>query len=215
MKIIMQKIVQQALQEDLSFMGDLTSNSLLDFDQEMTFCFQSRQAGILAGLKIAQEVFYQINDQIQFEALCQDGNVLKSGQVFAKVKGSALSILSAERLALNFLQRLSGIATLTHQMVQKVPKEVRVCDTRKTTPNLRVVEKYAVRMGGGYNHRFNLSDCVLLKDNHLALCKKAGLSIQAAIQHIRNQIPHSMKIEMEADSIDQVKEALIAKVDLI
>jgi nicotinate-nucleotide pyrophosphorylase (carboxylating) len=212
------ELVTIALQEDLYPNDDLTSSSLMEFDQNCTFVMNMREAGVIAGLEVCEEVFRQVDPEIQWSPCCKNGDYLEKGQPIANISGSGFNILKAERLALNYIQRLSGIATLTHKMVEKAktknPK-VKVVDTRKTTPGLRLLEKEAVRCGGGFNHRFNLSDAVMIKDNHLAICKASGIPIEKAVETIKRKIPHTIKIEMEADTIEQVEFALKAEVDIV
>lgn len=199
------------LEEDVGS-GDLTTDSIVP-DQAVTKAFiHAKQPGVLAGIGIAAQVFGFLSKDIKFTALKQDGDQLAVGTVLAEVEGDARAILTGERLALNLLQRLSGIATKTAELVALVaPYSAHLVDTRKTTPGLRLLEKYAVRVGGGFNHRLGLYDAVLLKDNHI---KVAG-GITAAIERARGKVAHTVKIEVEVESLSEVKEALAAKPDII
>ena len=179
-------------------------------DRSARGLIQCKDNGVLAKLRPAG--FQHLDPQVTFSAFKRDGQALRPGDLIAEISGSARAILSGERVALNFLQRLSGIATQTHRYAEKVKDYTAVIvDTRKTTPGLRVLEKYAVRMGGGNNHRFGLYDAVLIKDNHI---KIAG-GIKEAVERVRGQIPHTMKIEVEVESLAQLEEALAAKAEII
>jgi len=172
----------------------------------------ARQTGVIAGLAVAVATFRELDRRVSVETLLEDGAVVQPGQVLAHISGPARSVLSAERVALNFLGHLSGIATLTAQCVRALEgTEARILDTRKTTPGLRSLEKAAVRLGGGQNHRFNLSDGVLIKDNHI----KAAGGISQAISLARHQAPHLLKIEVECETLMEVQEALEAEADVI
>lgn len=167
---------------------------------------------VIAGLEIAAEVFKQLDKNVKFSAVYKDGAKVLKGRVIAKISGKARALLTGERTALNILQRLSGIATLTNSFVRAVKgTDAKIVDTRKTTPNLRIFEKYAVLMGGGHNHRFGLYDAVLIKDNHISI---AG-GIRKAVAVARQNIPHTMKIEAEAKSLKEVKDAITAGADII
>ncbi|GAI39222.1 unnamed protein product, partial [marine sediment metagenome] len=168
--------------------------------------------GVVAGLDIIYLVFKKLDPEICFQSKIEDGKNILPGEVLVKISGSARTILKGERVALNFLQRMSGIATITSKFCQQVKDfPVRIVDTRKTTPGLRILEKYAVRMGGGYNHRFGLYDAVLIKDNHIAV---AG-GIKSAVNSVREQTSHTVKIEVEVENLSQLQEALEMKVDII
>lgn len=205
------EIIRLALKEDI-FTGDITSESIIPDDVMAKASFLSKDNGIVAGLDVANAVFYAVDQKIVFNKLVTDGTEISKGQIIATVEGKARSLLSAERTALNFLQRLSGIATNTSKYVKAVSgyKSV-IVDTRKTTPGWRVLEKYAVRVGGGHNHRFGLYDAVLIKDNHIAVVG----SITKAVSMARQRIPHTMKIEVETENLEQVKEALASGADII
>jgi nicotinate-nucleotide pyrophosphorylase (carboxylating) len=210
-----ERIVSMALREDLPW-GDVTSDALIPSDQIGTARIEARQTGILAGLPVAREVFLQVDPSLSFVMQREDGARLSSGQVIATIDGSLRSLLAAERVALNFLQRMSGIATLTDRYVSAVAgRRARIVDTRKTTPGLRLLEKYAVRIGGGHNHRYCLSDAVLAKDNHLAALRLRGVDLKSAVAALRRDIPHTTTIEVEVETIEQVRQALAAGVDAI
>ncbi len=209
---LIKKIVGLALEEDLGS-GDITSALTVPRYLKGTGRFVAKEAGIICGWPVVEEVFRQLNPAIELELHCLEGAAISPGDLLAKVKGPLREILSGERTALNFLQRLSGIATRTRffrDLLAGFP-HVKLVDTRKTTPGLRALEKYAVRVGGGHNHRFNLADSVLIKDNHLTV---AG-GVQQAVTSVRNNIPHTMTVEVEVETEEQVKEALAAGVDLI
>lgn len=211
---IIDEYIKSALKEDM-FFGDITTEAVCfdNFDQDFKINLTSRQDGILCGRKIFERVFKILSDEdVKIEFYFNDGDEIKKGDTIAKINGRAEYILKGERLALNFIQKMSGIATFTRIYQNKVKKyNVRVVDTRKNTPNFRIFEKYAVKIGGNYLHRFNLSDCVMLKDNHIALCG----SIENAVKKVRENISHAHKIEVECDTINQVQEALDNKVDII
>lgn len=204
-------LIRQALAED-GAEADVTTLSTVPMDQQTQANIIARQAGVIAGLAIAVATFSELDQQVSIETLLEDGEVVQPGQVLAHISGPARSVLSAERVALNFLGHLSGIATLTSQCVRALEgTEARILDTRKTTPGLRSLEKEAVRLGGGQNHRFNLSDGVLIKDNHI----KAAGSISQAISLARRQASHLLKIEVECETLTEVREALEAEADVI
>ena len=203
-------LVSAALTEDLS-LGDRTTDSIFT-NEEGCAKIISREAGVVAGLQVAASVFAQVDCAVDFHPRCQEGDRLQPGELVATVTGSVASILKGERTALNFLQRMSGVATLTREAVQEVAgTRARIVDTRKTTPGLRVLEKYAVRVGGGENHRFNLADMVMIKDNHI---QGAG-SITAAVARVRRHVGFPVKIEVEAATLAHVDEALSCQVDVI
>jgi len=207
----LQRKIEEWLQEDIGF-GDITTMSTIPEDEQGTGILYAKEAGIIAGLPVAAQVFAAVDEALVFTAKVAEGERVEKGQQIAEVEGSVRSILIGERLALNLLQRLSGIATRTNQYVQAITgTKARVVDTRKTTPGLRFLEKYAVRIGGGHNHRYALYDAVMIKDNHI---KGAG-GIKQAVEAARAAIPHTMKIEVETESLEQVKEALEAGADII
>ncbi len=207
--------ILSALKEDMYY-GDITTDSVcanLDnpvFELYLT----TRCDGVLCGKDVFKRVFKLLADNsVNIEFYFNDGDVIKKGDKIAHIKGDARYILTGERLALNFVQKMSGIATFTRKFQEKISKyDVRVVDTRKNTPNFRLFEKYSVKVGGNYVHRFNLSDCVMLKDNHIALL---GGSITSAVSEVRKNISHAHKIEVECDTKEQVIEALANNVDII
>lgn len=205
------KIIDIALKEDLG-PGDITTSAIIDPSIKGKARLLAKEEIILAGVEVFSSVFSLLDTEIVVECNYHDGDVVPEGDYICIVKGSMRGILSGERTALNFLQHLSGIATLTRRYVEKIdPSRVRVIDTRKTTPGLRILEKYAVRMGGGFNHRFGLFDGILIKDNHIAV---AG-SISEALAKIKGRVPHTLKIEVEVDDIKGVEEAIRAGADAI
>jgi len=205
------KIIDTALEEDLG-PGDITTSAIIDPSTKGEARILAKEDIILAGIEIFSRVFSRLDPEIVVEHTYHDGDVVPNGDDIGIVRGSMRGILSGERTALNFLQHLSGIATLTRTYIEKIdPSSVRVIDTRKTTPGLRILEKYAVRMGGGFNHRFGLFDGILIKDNHIA----AAGSISEALAKIKEKLPHTLKIEVEVDDIKGVEEAIGAGVDAI
>ncbi|WP_442602077.1 carboxylating nicotinate-nucleotide diphosphorylase [Paenibacillus sp. KN14-4R] len=210
-KRLLAEQIQHWLQEDVGT-GDVTSLSTIPVASQSRGIIHVKEDGILAGIAVAEAVFAEVDSSLQFEAQAIDGTQVSKGTVIATVTGSTRSILIGERLALNLLQRLSGIATKTRSFVAAVEDlPVRLVDTRKTTPGLRLLEKYAVRIGGGHNHRFGLYDAVMIKDNHI---KGAG-GITAAVLAAREAIPHTMKIEVEVEDFKQLEEALQVGSDII
>jgi nicotinate-nucleotide pyrophosphorylase (carboxylating) len=210
--ILYEDVVRRALEEDLGRAGDLTSDACLPPDLQGEAKVVVRRAGRLAGLEVALAAFRILDPASETVAHRRDGEDVEAGAVVATVRGSARVLLSAERTALNLLGRLCGIATLTRDLVAVVaPHGAQVVCTRKTTPGLRALEKYAVRCGGGANHRFGLDDAVLIKDNHRALA--GGLT--PAVERARRHVGHLVKIEVEVDSLDQLREALDLGVDVV
>ncbi len=208
-------IVTQALAEDLAA-GDVTTTALISPELEGQGIITVEEEGILAGIEVAEEVFRQVDPGIHFEKLAFDGEKLSPGKAVAQVSGKAASILQAERTALNFLQHLSGIATETRRYVEAVSgTKAKILDTRKTVPGLRLLEKYAVRVGGGQNHRRSLGDGILIKDNHLAALRSQGLGIGEVVKIARQNAPHTLRIEVEVEALEQVEEALRAGADVI
>ena len=205
------RIIEAALAEDVNT-GDITTMSTVPCDTHIDGRFLAKASGVLCGVSVAQAVFSYIDPGIRLDFQFQDGDAVQNGDIIARISGRAIPVLTGERLALNFMQRMSGIATRTREAVGKVEGfSVRILDTRKTTPGLRMLEKYAVRVGGGYNHRFTLSDGVLIKDNHI----QAAGGITQAIRAARSSVPHTLKIEVETESLEQVREALSAGADII
>jgi nicotinate-nucleotide pyrophosphorylase (carboxylating) len=211
-KNLLHGMIRDFLREDVG-RGDLTSESIFSDHEIGSARLVARDSFIVAGLEsVAAEVFKVQNPKVIIVDPVPDGTWASPNMGLLTVSGPVIDLLKAERVALNLLQRLSGIATLTDRFVEKVKVyAVRITDTRKTTPGLRVLEKYAVRVGGGTNHRFNLADGVLIKDNHIAACG----SIREAVDKVRRRIPHTIRIEVETDSLDQVEECLACGVDII
>jgi len=211
----LRRLVERALDEDLG-RGDVTSDLLVPADAVARGVVRSRADGVIAGLEVMALVFEVADPRVKITALVEDGSSVGRGQDLAIVSGSARRMLHGERVALNFLQRLSGVATLTARYVEATrSSRARIVDTRKTTPGLRALEKYAVRAGGGFNHRRDLSDAILIKDNHLAAIAARGLSLVEAVKTARASMPHTMKIEIEVDRLDQIPDALAAGADII
>lgn len=205
------KIIEDALYEDI-FTGDITTDNLIDEKTVKIAKITAKEEGILCGIDIAIMTFKNLNFNLEFEKLKEDGDKILKGEDVLIIKGSAKDILKAERVALNFLQRMSGIATKTRKYVDVLNNDnIKLVDTRKTTPNLRILEKYAVKIGGAKNHRFGLYDLVMIKDNHI----KASGGIKNAVEIIKNNLSHAHKIEVEATCIEEVKEAIEANVDII
>jgi nicotinate-nucleotide pyrophosphorylase (carboxylating) len=210
--IMIEPLVRAALLEDLGRAGDLTSDAVIPKDSHATTVLSARQAGTVAGLDVAMLTFQLIDQNVDIEVHRADGSEVVPGEVIAVVSGSARAMLTAERTALNFLCHLSGIATATASVVSAVRgHKAKVVCTRKTTPGLRTVEKYAVRAGGGSNHRFGLDDAILIKDNHIAI---AG-GIRAAIERARGNVGHLVKIEVEVDTLAQLDEVLALAPDAV
>ncbi len=210
-KIYVEEHVRNALKEDISF-EDITTNNLTTSKDMMKCCLNSREDGVFCGKDVFKMVFNLLSDDVKIKFFVNDGDEIKKGQKLAELEGSARAILSGERTALNYIQRMSGIATESREY-QNIISEygVRIVDTRKTTPNFRIFEKYAVKTGSGYVHRYNLSDCAMIKDNHV---KFAG-SITNAVKKLKKIMSHAHKIEVECDNLEQVKEALICGADII
>jgi nicotinate-nucleotide pyrophosphorylase (carboxylating) len=209
--LLIKQMVRAALEEDLGA-GDITTEALIPPTARGHGVIVAKEAAVLSGLQVAREVFTALDPDASFQPAHQDGDELDAGETVASVEGSAAALLSGERTALNFLQRLSGIATLTRRFVEQVQgTKAVIVDTRKTTPGLRALEKQAVQAGGGLNHRFGLHDMYLIKDNHIALVG----SIKEAVVRARAVSPLSTKIEVEVADLDQVREALEAEADVI
>lgn len=204
-------LILSALKEDVGT-GDITTLSCIPAENRSEGFFLSKAEGVVCGIDVAKRVFELVDKEICFIALKKDGDKVQKGELIAEINGPSRSILTGERVALNLMQRMSGTATETAKAVSQVAgTKTRIVDTRKSTPGLRVLEKYAVRCGGGHNHRFNLSDGVLIKDNHIA----AAGGIAAAVAAARNAVPHVMKIEVETESLEQVEQALCAGAEVI
>jgi len=205
------EIIEAALKEDMPA-GDITSESIIEPDSISEAHIITREKGVLAGIDIAERVFKKIDHSVGFKKFKQDGQEFDRDSKLARIKGSSISLLKGERLALNFLQRLSGIATLTKKYTDVLKEtETKLLDTRKTTPCLRMLEKYAVRMGGGVNHRFDLSGMVLIKDNHLRLVG----SIKESIQRAKKSVGEDIKIEVETTCLEEVRDAVRYQADII
>ncbi len=209
------RAVGAALAEDLGW-GDVTSDALVPPELQAFAVMVARQAGVVAGLPVAREAFLAVDPSLTVEYCAHDGDRVRNGDELLRVHGHARSILAAERVALNFVQRLSGTATLTARFVEAVAGTgTRIVDTRKTTPGLRVLEKYAVRCGGGHNHRFHLGDAVLLKDNHREALAAAGATMAEAVRAARGALGTAVTIEIEADTPAELEQALAAEPDAI
>lgn len=210
--ILVADAVRAALKEDLGRAGDITSAATIPADKSARAVIVARKPGVLAGLALAEAALREVDPSVLFMAEKRDGERLAAGDVVARIDGLARAILAGERVALNFLTHLSGIATATAALVAKVAHtSVKICDTRKTLPGLRAFEKYAVRCGGGMNHRFGLDDAILIKDNHIAV---AG-SVAEAIRKAREFAGHLVKVEVEVDNLDQLAEAMTAGPDAV
>lgn len=205
------RMLQSALEEDIGN-GDITTLSTVSEEKVIKGSFIAKEDGVICGLPILLRVFEILDDSVNIDLNVSEGDVVYKGDIIAKISGTARSILTGERVALNFLQRLSGIATRTRAAVEQISgTKAVIADTRKTTPGLRSVEKYAVRIGGGSNHRFNLADGILIKDNHIS----ASGGITQAISQARKMAPHTLKIEVEVETFEQIQEALLCKADII
>ena len=205
------QLILEALREDISS-EDVTTNAVMREAVDGEVDLICTQDGVIAGLDVFKRVFELLDDKVRVEFYCKDGDEVKNKQLMGKVYGDIRVLLSGERVALNYLQRMSGIATYTHSVADLLKgSKTKLLDTRKTTPNMRIFEKYAVRVGGGYNHRYNLSDGVLLKDNHIG----AAGSVTKAVEMAKEYAPFVRKIEIEVENLDMVKEAVEAGADII
>jgi len=205
------RIIDNALREDMPE-GDITSENVVSQDSTSKAVITGKEEGILAGIEVAEKVFKKIDPEIRVKIYFRDGQGIKKGEKLAVLQGSSISLLKGERTALNFLQRMSGIATLTRRFVNGLRgSSTKLLDTRKTTPGLRILEKYAVKIGGGVNHRFSLSDMVMLKDNHLRLVG----DIRTAVERARANIRPGIKIEVETSNLKEVKEAISSGADMV
>lgn len=210
-RLLLKKVVEEALLEDIGT-GDLTTLSLIDENIKTKGRFYAKEKGVVAGLIVVAQVFSSLNREIEFRPLYEDGDPIEKGDTLAYIEGQARDILQGERVALNYLQRMSGIATKTSYLQQLIEETgALLVDTRKTTPGLRMLEKYAVLKGGGHNHRLGLYDAVLIKDNHI---KVVG-SIKRAILKARERVPITAKIEVEVETLEDLKKALEASPDMI
>ena len=204
-------LIKEALQEDISS-EDVTTNAVMKEAVTGEVQLICKQDGVVAGLDVFRRVFEILDENVKIDFYCKDGDEVKKGELMGVVTGDIRALLSGERVALNYLQRMSGIATYTHSVAKLLEgTKTKLLDTRKTTPNMRIFEKYAVRVGGGYNHRYNLSDGVLLKDNHIG----AAGSVTKAVQMAKEYAPFVRKIEIEVENLDMVKEAVEAGADII
>ncbi|QVK19423.1 carboxylating nicotinate-nucleotide diphosphorylase [Mycoplasmatota bacterium] len=210
-ELLVEQLIKQALIEDMPS-GDVTTDYLITDNNVSKGYFVAKQKGVIAGIKYLKQVFLYIDPSIQFIEHFQDGTNINKGDIILEIEGKTKSILKGERLALNIMQRMSGVATLTRQFVERVKgTDAKIVDTRKTTPNFRIFEKDAVLLGGGYNHRFSLSDAVMIKDNHI----EAKGGIKEAVTSLRKKISHTTKIEVEVENLEMLKEALAVKADII
>ena len=210
-----QQLIDQALAEDLGW-GDVTTEALVPETQQGKASILAKARGIIAGVEVAKQVFLKVDLKSKMDILIKDGNEVEPGDVIARIEGKTSSILKAERVALNFLQHLSGIASETARYVAAVKGlPVNITDTRKTTPGLRTLEKYAVQIGGGKNHRMHLGDGILIKDNHLAAFHNQGLSIKEVVARARQKAPPKLKIEIEVKTTKEAIEAAEAGADVI
>ena len=204
-------LIKEALQEDISS-EDVTTNAVMKEAVTGEVQLICKQDGVVAGLDVFRRVFEILDENVKIDFYCEDGDEVKKGELMGVVTGDIRALLSGERVALNYLQRMSGIATYTHSVAKLLEgTKTKLLDTRKTTPNMRIFEKYAVRVGGGYNHRYNLSDGVLLKDNHIG----AAGSVTKAVQMAKEYAPFVRKIEVEVENLDMVREAADAGADII
>jgi nicotinate-nucleotide pyrophosphorylase (carboxylating) len=209
------RIIDAALKEDLSH-GDITSETLLPPQLYGKASVLVKAKGVLAGIEVAKRVFLKVDPSLKVEILLQDGSRIKTGDIAATISGKVTGILKAERTALNFLQRLSGIASLTAQYVEAIKgSQAVITDTRKTTPGLRMLEKYAVRMGGGQNHRFHLGDALLIKDNHLVALRSQGESLKEIVARAKQKAPRGIKVEVEVGNFQEAMEAVEGGADII
>jgi len=210
--IMIEPVVRAALLEDLGRAGDLTTDSIVPAGERTTCALVARQAGVVAGLDFALWAFRLIDPRIEIDVVLPDGKRLKPGDLIATVSGPARGILTAERVALNFLSHLSGVASATRGIADAIAgTKAQVCCTRKTMPGLRAAQKYAIRVGGGSNHRFGLDDAVLIKDNHVAI---AG-GVKPAVERARAGVGHLVKIELEVDTLEQLRQAMELRVDAV
>ena len=208
-------IIDLALAEDVGE-GDVTSQALIPPELQGKASLLVKARGILAGIDVARGVFLRVDPSLKIEVLIQDGTEIKPGDLIATISGRVISILKAERTALNFLQRLCGIASQTAQYVARTRgSTAKIVDTRKTTPGLRLLEKYAVRMGGGQNHRFHLADAILIKDNHLAALRALGMSLKDIVAKARQNSPKGLTLEVEVTTAEEAMEAAEAGADMI
>ncbi|MCX7912827.1 MAG: carboxylating nicotinate-nucleotide diphosphorylase [Dehalococcoidales bacterium] len=208
-------IIDRALAEDLGH-GDITTDAIIPAGITGSALLLVKENGVLAGIEVARRVFTRVDPALEFATVIKDGRPVRRGDVAGRVRGSFASILKAERTALNFLQRLSGIATLTARYAAEISgTRARIYDTRKTTPGLRALEKYAVRMGGGENHRRHLGEAILIKDNHIAILRSQGMTLEEIVRKARRNAPPGVSIEVEVNSVEEAAEVLRAGADII
>jgi len=210
-KLVLDRIIKSALEEDV-INTDLTSAHTIPQESRSKAVIKVKSAGIICGLDVAKRVLEIIDSNVKFIKILNDGHHVSSGDIAAELEGNTISLLVGERTALNFMQRMSGIATLTGEFCERVKgTRARIADTRKTAPGLRIIDKYSVECGGGTNHRYCLSDGILIKDNHI----KAAGGIKNALCAVKGKIPHTLKIEIEVSNIDEAREALDGGADII
>lgn len=213
-----ERLIELALEEDLGDRGDITTSALIGPNERGSVQIVARDTGVLAGLPVARRVFEQLDSGVRFSSVVEDGSLVQRGSVVAELSGMVRSLLSGERTALNFITHLSGIATLTRRFVDAIAgTSANIFDTRKTLPGWRALEKYAVRCGGGRNHRVGLFDMVLIKDNHLAGWKASGAdhTVAAAVRAARSCAPSGIPVEVEVDTLNQLADALAAAPDIV
>lgn len=210
--ILIEEAVRSALLEDLGHAGDITSNATIGVDAKAKCVLATRENGILSGIELAEVAFRAIDPKLKFVRKAKDGDRIKANQVVAQIEGNARAILAAERVALNYLMRMSGIATYTARFADAIAHtQAKICCTRKTIPGHRAFDKYAVKCGGGSNHRFGLDDAVLIKDNHIAVCGSPAMAVKRA----RAYVGHLVKVEIEVDTLKQFQEVLTASPDVV
>lgn len=210
-KIYVDNLIKNALLEDINYV-DVATDYLIPEEQQNSACFIAKDNGVLCGIDVALRVFEILQPDIKVDVFKKDGDVLKKGDLIAEITGKTVNILKGERTALNLIQHMSGVASATYKAVKIAEgTNASIADTRKTLPGLRPIEKYAVTVGGGKNHRYNLSDCAMLKDNHV----DAGGGITNAVNTLKKKLGHTVKIELEVRNLKELKEALDAKVDII
>lgn len=208
-------LIDRTLAEDLSI-GDPTTDILIPHDMESTAALLSKEDGVLAGLGVGLEVFRRLDSRVVTTPLSEDGASIRAGDQLGTIEGSVASLLKAERTAVNFMRHMSGIATETRRYVREVGDfQARIVDTRKTTPGLRFLEKYSVRMGGGQNHRYNLGDGILIKDNHIDALRRSGMSLGDVVKKAIREASHTIRVEVEVENLEQLDEALDAGAEIV
>ncbi len=207
------ELIEKALKEDVGS-GDITTKSIVPLKLVSTGLLFNKSAGILAGIDVAMKIFHKVDPKLEFTMCCKDGDLIELGQKIAEITGSVASILKGERTALNFLGRMSGIATKTFKFVKLIDGcHAKILDTRKTVPTMRHLDKYSVRVGGGANHRFGLFDMILIKDNHIAIAGGIRIAVEKVLSSLKDR--DKMKVEIECKSYDEVLEAIYTKIDII